>query len=627
MPLPQPSPSAPVGAPLPSFRAGLTALLLIGGAACKGDDPVPTTAVAVTSNSIAAPVATRLREASAPAVTITDAKGRGMRNLLVKWTVTGGGGTVVNDTSRTNVQGEASSGGWNLGTTAGVQTLQASVDGVKPVIFTAATVPGAVAELTPVTTAFTSVVVNQEVAPLVSVRAKDAYGNFVPATTVVFSLVQPQGAVVGETQVTDAQGLATLPRWQLGTTANTQSIRALAGSAPPLTISVVAKPGPLARLIAVNGPEFSSVASEVSGITPTVRTADAFNNGIANVPVTWAPGANSGSVSSSISVSDDAGAASPGSWLLGSAATQTMTASSSAIPGATVTFTARTIRSTFDIDVRFVGGGGTELVRQAFRTAALRWRTLITADIHSDRVRLSTGQCASWQPALDTLVNDVIIFARVAAIDGVGSILGRAGPCVFNSDNLLPYAGIMEFDEADMPNLIANGGLVDVITHEMGHVLGIGTFWNLTSGGSGKSRALLVNAGGADPFFQGAAARAGFAAVNTVLYSGNPVPVENSGGGGTRDSHWRESTFARELMTGFYNSGALNPLSRITVGSLQDLGYTVNFAAAEPYSVTALLYAFPFAPSATAIPFGDDVMHLPLYEQRDGRTTLIRPAR
>jgi hypothetical protein len=29
------------------------------------------------------------------------------------------------------------------------------------------------------------------------------------------------------------------------------------------------------------------------------------------------------------------------------------------------------------------------------------------------------------------------------------------------------------------------------------------------------------------------------------------VPVENSGGSGTRDAHWRESEFGNEVMTGY----------------------------------------------------------------------------
>ena len=39
-------------------------------------------------------------------------------------------------------------------------------------------------------------------------------------------------------------------------------------------------------------------------------------------------------------------------------------------------------------------------------------------------------------------------------------------------------------------------------------------------------------------------------------------------------------------MTGFINAGA-NPISRVTIGSMQDLGYVVNMAAAEPYALPA----------------------------------------
>jgi hypothetical protein len=66
-----------------------------------------------------------------------------------------------------------------------------------------------------------------------------------------------------------------------------------------------------------------------------------------------------------------------------------------------------------------------------------------------------------------------------------------------------------------------------------------------------------------------------------------PVPVEATGGAGTRDSHWRESIFALELMSGFVDTPG-NPLSRLTVASLEDLGYRVNLAAAEPYALPDL---------------------------------------
>ena len=65
-----------------------------------------------------------------PTVKVLDAKGNSMKNVLVRWRVTAGSGKVVNDSIRTTNFGDATSGGWTLGTMAGVQTLQATAEGI-----------------------------------------------------------------------------------------------------------------------------------------------------------------------------------------------------------------------------------------------------------------------------------------------------------------------------------------------------------------------------------------------------------------------------------------------------------------------------------------------------------------
>jgi hypothetical protein len=108
----------------------------------------------------------------------------------------------------------------------------------------------------------------------------------------------------------------------------------------------------------------------------------------------------------------------------------------------------------------------------------------------------------------------------------------------------------------------------------MGHILGIGTLW--------PDFGLLSGAGTSNPLFVGANATAQYNQIFGTSSAG--VPVENTGGSGTRDSHWRESILTNELMTGWAGPGTNLPLSRITVGSLADLGYTVNYAAADVYT-------------------------------------------
>jgi len=84
------------------------------------------------------------------------------------------------------------------------------------------------------------------------------------------------------------------------------------------------------------------------------------------------------------------------------------------------------------------------------------------------------------------------------------------------------------------------------------------------------------------------------------------VPVENTGGAGTRDAHWRETVFKHELMTGYINSG-VNPLSATTIGSLQDMGYVVNVGAADPFNLSTALRAGALAAEGDVLFLGNDI--------------------
>ena len=72
----------------------------------------------------------------------------------------------------------------------------------------------------------------------------------------------------------------------------------------------------------------------------------------------------------------------------------------------------------------------------------------------------------------------------------------------------------------------------------------------------------------------------------------NTLRLENDGGGGTKCKHWDEDSFAidgsSELMTGGFEAGLYQPISRMTVAALDDLGVygPLNYAAADPYPAT-----------------------------------------
>jgi len=222
--------------------------------------------------------------------------------------------------------------------------------------------------------------------------------------------------------------------------------------------------------------------------------------------------------------------------------------------------------SGYTIEVRFLGGLN-QRQKAAFKAAADRWTRAITGDLPD--VLDENGN----------RIDNLMILAQGAAIDGPGKILGQAGPSLLRPRSagpaaFLPAKGEMTFDTADLAEMETEGTLNDVITHEMGHVIGIGTIWD--------HKGLLEGAGTRRPTFVGSGAMREFGLLKGTGPA--PVPVEQNGGAGTRDSHWDDETFANELMTGFVNP-TKNPLSKMTIASLGDMGYKVDLAAAEPYNL------------------------------------------
>lgn len=228
----------------------------------------------------------------------------------------------------------------------------------------------------------------------------------------------------------------------------------------------------------------------------------------------------------------------------------------------------------FTIDVAF-DPSMTTAQKQVFQAAADRWSEVIRTGLPDTTVDVEADDCGTGAPAHHGPVDDLLIEASVVTIDGAGGVLGRAGPCLVRTGGGLPAYGTMEFDAADVTAMADDGTFSDVILHEMGHVIGIGTRWDGLLSGSGTS----------DPRFVGMTARGALSAMSGG--DAEPVPVEATGGGGTAGAHWRESVFGDELMTGWISIGP-NPLSRVTAGGLADLGYGVDLAAADELPMAAL---------------------------------------
>lgn len=304
-----------------------------------------------------------------------------------------------------------------------------------------------------------------------------------------------------------------------------------------------------------------------------VEVTDALNHRVEGAVVTFAPGMEGGSVAPAADTTDVQGRAETSFTLGADSGSYTMVAT---VAGTAISTAFHVqVGNSFDIELMWLSEP-TPSVEQSFTDAEARWESIILGDLPDDYALVDAYSCGD-SPALDRPIDDVLIFVTVGYIDGPGGILGQAGPCFVHEVGYLPAIGAMIFDSDDLAEIEANGLLTTVVTHEMGHVLGYGTMWN--------NWGLLADAvgwGGTDPHFTGAMALERFDSAGGLAYPNAKVPVEDLGGAGTADAHWRESVFGNEAMTGYVDLGA-NPLSSISIASMGDLGYVVDTASADGF--------------------------------------------
>jgi hypothetical protein len=542
----------------------------ITAAAC-GDSPsaAPQASAMATAETLAA--SAEVTSVVRPTVIVKDGRGQAVMGARVTFEATAGGGTMELASVLTDAHGRAE-GRWRLGEVTGQNTARASAGPGQTVTFTVQAQAGAPSQLM-------ALAVPPEVAPVSgpvgivpAVRVADAWGNGVAGVAVEFVVVRGGGSVSGGSAVTDTEGIATVGAWNVGTSQGENELHATAANLAPVifTTRAVAVSTEWLHLAKFAGDETTCPAN-TAGCSFTVRVTDLTGSAVSGQQVLWygPGGTNSTTVTNArgLATSPNLGTRQAGQY------TQTarlLSASDDAV------FSYRIVNAGgFNIDLRYTSDPSPG-VRAAFEWARQRWMQVITGNLPefalTGQNQVAADACGITHPAVNEVVDDILIFAEIVPIDGPGKVLGSAGPCFVRGASGLPIVGVMKLDADDLELMERNGSLRDVILHEIGHVLGMGTLW--------ARHSLIQGAGTADPFYVGARAQPGFVLGGGTILNG--VPVENTGSAGTRDGHWRESRLGTELMTGYINSGG-NPLSAITVGSLMDMGYQVNFGAADGY--------------------------------------------
>lgn len=234
-------------------------------------------------------------------------------------------------------------------------------------------------------------------------------------------------------------------------------------------------------------------------------------------------------------------------------------------------------------------------VAAAVSSAAARWEQVIVAGLPD------TSSYPSWCDDPDgytmpASIDDLLVHVQVVPLDGTDGALAVAGPDCILLEGERALTGVVSIDSADVAGMLADGTLVDVLIHEMGHVLGLGTLWDT---GDWGTRHLISGSGSGDPRLTGPAASAEW----QRLGGSGDTPLENSGGSGTTEAHWRESIFGNEVMTGWIDPDA--PLSRVSVAALADLGFNVDLDAADDYTLPGAALRRPGAGDRRQIERGD----------------------
>lgn len=446
-------------------------------------------------------------------------------------------------------------------------------------------VPGVPARITIDTTAFTFTALGEE--RQFTATVVDGGGN--PATgTVAWSTSDPRILRVDQAGLASAMGAGDATMMVTAGTISTN-------------VDIVVAPAP-ALILTVLGNFQVSAPGQPAHTAFGVRVGDASGFAVEGAQVVFATTAAGASFPVSTATTDADGFAQATMTLGAAPGDYTATAT---IAGTThsVTFNITAeVSPAYNIDVVYVSGSPTASQAAVFRAAELRWESIITGDLPDDHAVLPPWSCGN-SPDLDRPIDDLVIFVDISEIDGSGGILGGAGVCFLHDEGLLPAIGRISFDAADVADMETQGIFQGVALHEMGHVLGFGSIW--------EERGLLADAswsGGLDPHFTGLEALTAFDLIGGLSYTGAKVPVEDQGGPGTADAHWREAVLLNELMTGYIGLGA-NPLSSLSIASLKDLGYEVDMGQADEFTIDMAMRS---ARPARTFKLGGDILKGPI---------------
>jgi hypothetical protein len=297
-------------------------------------------------------------------VQVNDANAHAIAGITVNFTMVAGAGGLGTAAATTNASGQAQTT-WTLGQIAGTnhQVSATPTSGTAGAVnFTATANAATAASIGLLSGNGQSGQVATALGSAIVVRVADQFNNPVAGTTVTFAVTGGGGSVNPTSAASNATGLSQTT-WTLGQTAGAQTmtvtVAGLTGS--PVSFSSFAAAGASASVTKSAGDAQTASAGTPVATAPTVVVKDAFNNLKQGAIVTFAIASGGGSLVKPIDTTDASGVASVGSWILGAAGANTMTATVAGVTAVTFTATANPVGGAANA-VAFVGDNQTGLV-------------------------------------------------------------------------------------------------------------------------------------------------------------------------------------------------------------------------------------------------------------------------
>lgn len=252
------------------------------------------------------------------------------------------GGSVDPATATTDGDGIASTR-WTVGTAAGQSALTASAGSGVTATVTATVTAASASTVTMVAGDGQTAPAGTALPIAPSVRVADAFGNLAEGVPVTFTALSGGGLVTNGVGTTDAQGVAAVGSWTLGSSVGTQTLAARVEAAGvagnPVVFTATATTPTGSQMVATAGNNQQASVGRLVAVAPTVVVTNAAGAAVPGAIVTFAVASGGGNVVGSRQVTDATGTAIVGGWFLGPLpGTNTLTASSPGV--SSVTFTA-----------------------------------------------------------------------------------------------------------------------------------------------------------------------------------------------------------------------------------------------------------------------------------------------